>query len=263
VLETLWSGQVNLIASLLLTAFLWAWRRRARTVACASLAAAICLKGAPVALIPLFLTRSRWRWLAPLAAWVAGLWLTAALLVPAPHLTASFFGSAAWVLQRQPPYSEWNCSLSSIIPHLLEYFSAHTLSSTTVQTAKLIGLTLLLGASYATYVARAHTPRATNALFATCSICMVILPNIVWLHHFALLLPAFWILLAEAGTTAVCALAVVALLGVQCARCTQAHLGVPPGWPLGIAQVALLLACVWCTASVLGESSHRRRSGAA
>src|SRR5262249_34141559 len=81
------------------------------------------------------------------------------------------------------------------------------------------------------------------ALFATCAVTMVLAPNIVWLHHAALLIPGLFILLAESHSTVVVAATLIAMFCIQCVRCVEAHLALPAYAVFGFAQVLLLVAC--------------------
>ena len=244
VIESTYIGQVNAMVVLLLVLFWWAWQRDRHVLACAALAGAICLKTSPAVFALLFLTRTDWRWVLLLAAFVTAALLGAQAVVPAAHLNASFVAAFSWASQQPLQLgwmgSSWNYSLSISGAPLLNRVAGTTLSGLSVHWGKLTLLMWLAGS--AAYLARDRSATRTRALFVTCNICMVVAPTLVWLHHGTLLLPALWTLL-ETGSVPLRALTLLALLCFQSTRWLQFDTQVPPSAPFAVGQLLLVLAC--------------------
>jgi uncharacterized membrane protein len=109
----------------------------------------------------------------------------------------------------------------------------------------------MLAAACVVYVQRRADRAATRALAVACTVCMVLAPNIVWLHHVVLLIPGLWILLVEAKSRALFLIAVAALLCLQSLRCLQFELGVAPAIPSAVGQLILIAGSVLYTTFVI------------
>jgi glycosyl transferase family 87 len=240
-IETLCAAQINGIVIVLLATFFRAWKRGAHGVSAMLLAAAICLKASPLVFAIFFCTRRHGKWLLALGAWVGGLFALAAFLIPSPHLTASFLASLRWI-SGQEPVPVWNYSLSAGVPALLRRFIGIDLSWTTVHTVELGILAAMLLTSYVSYTLNPGAPKRIAALFVACNVCMVLAPQILWLHHAALLIPGLWMLLIESDSRVVPTICFLALLAFQCTRCLQAELNVPPTAPCAASQVLVIVA---------------------
>jgi hypothetical protein len=244
-IETVYIGQINALVVFCIALFFWAWRRDRHLLACGALAAAISLKITPSVFVVLFLARGKLRWLGPLAACVAVLFLTAEVLIPAAHLTSSFLTSFQWAA-RQAVVGSLNYSLSFSVPRIVRESYGFTLDWHIIHRIKLLVLAALLGTSYLAYLRRGAA--LTSALFVTANVCMVIAPNIVWLHHTALWLPALWILLVDSKSGILIAIALAAQLCIQAATCADVFLHIGPAVLVDLAQLMLLAACALCTA---------------
>jgi len=240
-LESTCIGQINGFVVLLVALFWWSWQRRAPRLAAIWLATAICLKTTPLAFVPLLCRRGQRAAPLMLVLGVLGWLCLAEYLIPAPHVTWSFW-HALRAASAEYVDNLWNYSLSVIIPMMLRRVTHIDLSWTTVHTVKLAMLVALLAASYVIYVLRQGARSATVALFVTCNVCMVVAPNIVWLHHAALLIPAFWLLLVEPQDRLESLLALLALLCFQSTRCLQAQLGIPAHRSFAAGQLLLIAA---------------------
>lgn len=243
--ESTMVGQINGLVVLGVVTFFVAWRAERPGVACVALAIAICLKATPIVFAALFLKRDHIKWLLPLGASVAGLLLLAQLIIPAGHLAQSYLDAFRWAAspERIQNLTEaYNYSLSVALPKLL-FRLGGTLTPTTwdaLHWGKLTLLTVVLGAACVGYVKDGHCHSTRDTLFVVCNVCMVLAPNMVWLHHAALLIPAFWFLLAESNSRAVVGLAMIALLCFQCTRWLPSYTGVEPAFVFGLGQVVLL-----------------------
>jgi hypothetical protein len=261
-IETVCVGQINGIVVVLLASFFWAWRRQCHWLACAALATAVALKATPVALVAFYATRKGWKWVLRLAAIVMMWFLLAEILIPAGHLTSSFVDALRWASDQPVNDSAaamLNYSLSASISRFLHarFHSVMPRTWTVVHRGKLLLLALLLGATYLRY--RRRPVVAANALFVSCSTCMVLAPNIVWLHHATLLIPAFFVLLAEPNNWVAFATALLALLCLQSTRCLEFYLQVHPALPSGIGQVLLLAASAIYMVADAGPITDRNR----
>jgi Glycosyltransferase family 87 len=248
VVETIQIGQINALVLFFLVAFFCAWQRQRHWLACAALAIAICLKGTPVIFAALLLTRDGWRWALLLVGLVAALFVVGQLLIPADHLTSSYLDAVWWASApariRNPFSALFNYSLSVSIPALVLHLGprAAPLAWSLVHWGKLAVLALLLGGAYLAYLRSGGTAKARDLLFVTCTVCMVLAPNIVWLHHAILLVPAFWVLMAESDRPLVWALALLALCTFQMTRVSSHASPLGPALVFGVAQLLLLLA---------------------
>lgn len=262
VVESTMVGQINGFIVLGVVTFLAAWRADRPGIACAALAITICLKATPIVFAALFLRRDHVKWFLPLAASVAVLWLLAQLIIPAGHLAQSYLEAVRWAasLERIQHLKgvDYNYSLSIALPQLLFRLGGRLTPTTweAVHWGKLTLLAAVLGAACVAYVNDGRCPSTRDTLFVVCNVCMVLAPNIVWLHHAVLLIPAFWFLLAESNGRAVVGLAMIALLCFQCTRWLPSHTGIEPALVFGLGEVVLLGATLlYATADVLGWQS--------
>ena len=241
-LETLYVGQINTFVVALLALFLWAWRRQRPVVACVALGLAISLKTTPVVFIALFLTRQSWQWLLLLAVVLFVAFLAAALAIPAPHLVTSFLDATRWA-SGQMVGPDFNYALTSLVDLLAKGSRHQTLLWLALRRAKLVVLGTLLLASYVPYVRRPQDGATRDALFITCNLCAVLGPNLFWLHHATLLIPAAWLLLTERPTPRVAAVTGLALMAIQVSRPGAVWAAIPVAAVVDVAQLLLLLAC--------------------
>jgi hypothetical protein len=238
--ETIYIGQINAVVLLLIVIFWRAWQAERHWLASTALAAALCLKLTPIVFAILFVTRRRWKWLVAVVACTGVFMLTAECIFPSAHLSS--FVESLRVFSSLASEGEWNYSLSSVIPTLSGRFSTYLPDWHLVHAAKLVALAGLLAAGYAAFAVSADALGSGKVLAAACSVVMVLAPNIVWLHHAALLIPGLWLLIAESNDCAVIALSLAALLLLQSVRCASSFLGGPPGLFVGAAQVLLFVA---------------------
>jgi hypothetical protein len=238
--ESIYIGQINAVVLLLIVIFWRAWQAERHWLASTALAAAVSLKLTPIVFAILFVTRRKWKWLGVVVMCTGVFTLTAEYIFPSAQFSS--FVESLRVFSAQPPESEWNYSLSSVIPTLLDQFSTYRPDWHLVHVAKLVVLAGLVAAGYAAFAVSADAAGSAKVLAAACSVAMVLAPNIVWLHHAALLIPGLWFLIAEPNERAVIAISLAALLLLQCVRCGSWFLGAAPGLFAGAAQVLLVIA---------------------
>jgi hypothetical protein len=242
-LETWHCGQINVVVVVLTTGFWLAWRREQPAVASGCLAAAICLKTTPLALLVFYLTPRRLAWTPIVVAMVAGWLLLSVALIPQPRILSAF-GEAMRMGAGDPHAYAWNNSLSVSIASMIVELTGWTPSWEAVHTGKLALLGAMVGLVYLPYALRGTSERAGAALFVAITVAMVLAPNLVWLHHAALLAPAIWVLLVECELPLVRGLTLVALLLMQAQRFWQWHLAYENTYPFAIAQLLLIAAAL-------------------
>jgi len=242
-LETIHCGQINLVVLVFLALMIDAWRHRRYALASVALAVAICLKATPIVFAILFLTRRRWKWLCATAFFVGLMFLGAMALLPPHGLTMSFL-SALWWASHQEVNNIWNNSLSIFIPSVLQGWSGGYIDWKLVQSVKLVALLSMLLVAYRVYLARQESRHAENALLVACTFSMVFAPNILWLHHAALLIPAFWICLTELESLPMRCATALSLLLIQVLRWYQWGLGRSDSAPFAVAQLILVLVAL-------------------
>lgn len=240
--ETLAIGQINALVLLVVSLLIWAWERRKLGLASAALGVAICLKATPAWLAILFLRRGTWRWLGVTAGIAVGFNLAAEIFIPAPPLTQSYLEAIRWAAARQVP-SEWNHALSAHLPETIALLTGRHVSWGAVHVIKVFSLATLLLASFSVWVRQGDSPLTRANLVAAATTGMVLAPNLLWLHHAALLIPAFWFLLTATRDPLVVGGALIAWVCIQGTRCLQAALQVSPEGPMQTAQVVLYLSC--------------------
>lgn len=242
-IESTYLGQINGLVIACVSVFLFAWRRESYWLASFALAAAICLKITPLILAVFFLTRTHWKWLMAVAGFVVGWHAIAQLLIPVPHLTGSFIATLWWASE-QLNYGPFgilhNYSLSVAVPAFLRALVGVQVPPMAVHRLKLIILMVLVAVTYAFYVRRRRSVDATNALFVQCNLCGFLAPNIVWLHHAALLMPALWVVLVDAESSLLAAVCLAALFCFQAAPGLHSVFGVLPRGPFVAGEVLLL-----------------------
>ena len=193
VVETLRLGQVNLLLLLLLVLALRESVRGRDGRAGLAVGLAAAIKVTPALLLPLFLLRRRWKGLAIGVGAAAGLTLLGFLLAPA----GSWGSFARSVLPWYANGHSWaaNQSPQGFLLRLLAGSSspiAPDPSETATRTAAVLARILAAGFLAATFLALARRrsaplPEQFGLLLAT----LPLVTAIAWVHHLALLLPAF------------------------------------------------------------------------
>ena len=256
VIESTRCGQINGFVVLLVVGFSSLWHGGRRGLAAGVLATATCLKTTPLLLTVMFLRRRDWKWIGVFVGIVV-LWCgLAAWLIPAAHVNRSFLESLRWSAQ-QYFYWGWNYSLSVSVPVLLHEWGKIDVTFVTFHWTKLMFLALLLVAAWAVFIATDSSTAAGDMLFVVSNVCMVLAPNLVWLAHAALLIPAYWFFLARSRDVGLMVLAALSLLAFQLVRPLQTAALISPAAPTAVAQLLLLAACIRLVLLTL-----RRRDGA-
>jgi len=244
VIESVYRGQVNLFVLLTMAVFWRAFQAEWMWVACIALGTAICLKLTPIVFAISLMTRRHWRWLVVVVVVVVLWFAAAAAVIPAGHLTTSFIDALRWASQQSEPNAIaalWNFSLSSSLPTVLQTYTRLHIEWQTMQDVKLLLLVVVLSITYAAY---AYGSVTRIAFLMVCNVVMVLAPQLVWIHHFALLIPALVVVLVPMDDAIVAWMTLIACLCFQSARLLQVHVGIHPALPFACGQLLLLAAVI-------------------
>jgi hypothetical protein len=247
-IESIYVGQINGFVVLLVAAFWCAWQAKRPLLAGSLLAGAVALKATPLVFVVLLLRDRDWRSLAALGIASVVLLVAAESLIPGPWLLPEYLSAMRWAAD-QFVYLATNYSLSAIVPVLSETWFHVALNWRLVHWIKLAMLASLLAVTVLVHGRRIRNRDPAGIVFVVCNVVMVLAPNLLWLHHEALLIPAYWWLLTAVPRPAVTILTVGSLLGFQSLRALYSRWAVAPTLPGFAAQVLLLAACLVVLAS--------------